>query len=255
MKLLGIIGGIAPESTIEYYRLLTAGGVRSMIINSIDLDLMLSLVAARVSPSGSEGPGGAGGARSEPTGAALPPRPLAPARGDMLVEYLSAEIARLERAGAEVALLASNTPHLVFDELRRRASIPMISIVESACDEAVARGLKRLALFGTRFTMQGRVYPDTFRAAGIELVVPEDYAFIHEKYMGELVKAVFLPETREQILAIIDTMKERDAIDGVILAGTELPLLLRAESYNGLPLLDTTRIHVSAAIRAIRETA
>jgi aspartate racemase len=221
MKLLGIVGGIAPESTIEYYRLLTAGGVRSMIINSIDLDFMLTLIGD----------------------------PAA------LADHLSGEIARLERAGAEVALLASNTPHLVFDELRRRASVPMISIVESARDEAVARGLKRLALFGTRFTMQGRVYPDTFRAAGIELVVPEGHEFIHERYMGELVKGVFLPETRERMLAIIEAMKQRDAIDGVVLAGTELPLLLRAESHDGLPLLDTTRIHVSAAIRAIHETA
>jgi aspartate racemase len=217
MKKLGIIGGIAPASTIEYYRLLTAAGVRSMIINSIDLDEMLGMVADR----------------------------------EKLADHLAAEIARLERAGAEVALLASNTPHLVFDELRRRASIPMISIIESARDEALSRGLKRLAIFGTRFTMQGNAYPAVFGAAGIELIVPTEHEFIHEKYMGELVKENFLPETRERILAIVETMKQRDAIDGVILAGTELPLLLRADAHAGLPLLDTTRIHVRAAVRAI----
>jgi len=219
MKTLGIIGGIAPESTIDYYRQLTAGGLRSIIINSIDLDRLLGLAAANELST--------------------------------LADWLVDEIARLERAGAGVALLASNTPHIVFDDVKPRVSIPMISIVESARDEALSRGMKRVAIFGTRFTMRGRFYPDVFRTAGIEIVVPDDddLAFIHDTYMSELVKAIFLPEKRERVLQIVEKMKP---IDGVLLAGTELPLLLRTESHAGVPLLDTTRIHVSAAIRAIR---
>ena len=220
MRTLGIIGGIAPESTIDYYRQLTAAGVKSIVINSIDLDRLL----------------------------ALAPTP------DLLADYIAPEIARLERAGADIAILASNTPHLVFDELRSRASIPMISIVESARDEALARGMKRVGIFGTGFTMRGHFYPDVFNAVGIEIVLPndDDLAFIHETYMSELVKAIFLPEKRERVLEIVESMKP---IDGVLLAGTELPLLLRAESHAGVPLLDTTRIHVKAATRALRETA
>jgi len=219
MKTLGIIGGIAPESTIDYYRQLIAGGLRSILINSIDLDRLLGLAAANDLTT--------------------------------LADWLVDEVARLERAGADVALLASNTPHIVFDNVRERSSLPLISIVESARDEATSRGLKHVGIFGTRFTMRGRFYPDVFRAAGIEIVPPDDddLAFIHDTYMSELVKAVFLPEKRERVLNIVEKMRP---IDGVLLAGTELPLLLRAESHAGVPLLDTTRIHVSAAIRAVR---
>jgi len=225
VKTLGVIGGIAPESTVEYYRLLTAGGARSIVINSIDLDRMLSFVYADDM--------------------------------DGLVEHLLPELGRLARAGAGVGLFASNTPHIAFDRIRARSPLPLISIVDCARDEAAARGLKRLAIFGTRFTMRGEFYPNAFRAAGIELVRPHDdeLEWIHDRYMGELVKGVFLPETRERLLRIIETMKERDGIDGVVLAGTELPLIVRADSHAGIPLLDTTRIHVSAAIREVLGTA
>src|SRR6185503_15358029 len=107
--------------------------------------------------------------------------------------------------------------------------IPLLSIVEATRDAAVARGRARLALFGTRYTMQARFYPDVLGAAGIACLLPspDEQAYIHEKYLGELVNGVFLPETRRRLLAIAQRMKADDAIDGIILGGTELPLLLR----------------------------
>ena len=92
--------------------------------------------------------------------------------------------------GRSVGLLAANTPHIVFDEIRRRSPIPLVSIVEATCEAARPLGLKRLGLFGTRFTMQGNFYPDVFSEAEIALVVPQpdEQAYIHDKYMGELVK-------------------------------------------------------------------
>jgi aspartate racemase len=115
---------------------------------------------------------------------------------------------------------------------------------------AKRRGLKRLALFGTRFTMQGTAYRDLFSTNEIALIVPQtaDLEFIHEKYMAELIAGVFLPETRAGLLAVVDRMAQRSNIDGVILGGTELPLILRGESHNGIPLLNTTRIHCEAAV-------
>lgn len=241
MKTVGIIGGIGPESTIEYYRLIIDAyrerqcgtGVPpmpnhaqdvgdtsypSIIINSIDLAKLIRWVRAN-----EMGP---------------------------FTEHLVVEIERLARAGANFGVLASNTPHLVFDELRRRSSIPLISIVESTCDAAQALGLKRVALFGTRFTMQGRFYPDVFSRAGITLVVPKDdeQAYIHKKYMEELLNNIFLPETRAGLLAIVDRMKTRDQIEAVILGGTELPLILRDADHNGIPFLNTTRIHVARIV-------
>lgn len=228
-KTLGVVGGIAPESTIEYYRLLVAGyrertgdgSYPSILINSIDLQKMMAFVGA-----------------GELSG---------------LVEYLSDALMRLVRAGADVALVASNTPHIVFEDLRKRSPIPMLSIVEAACAAAETLGLTRLGLLGTRFTMQGRFYPEVFSRRGIALVVPspEEQDYVHDRYMGELVRAVFRPETRERILAIVDRLAKHEGIQGVILGGTELPFLFREGPDLGIPFLDTTRIHAARAIELL----
>jgi aspartate racemase len=226
MKTVGIIGGIGPESTIEYYRLIIDsyreqtrdGSYPSIIINSVDLKKMLGWF--EINDLGS------------------------------VTEYLVSQIQKLARAGADFGLLSANTPHVVFDEVHSRSPIPLVSIVEATCEAAKASGLKRMALFGTRFTMQGRFYAEVFSREGMTLVTPktDEQAFIHDKYFSELVKGVFLPETRERLLAIANRMKEQEGIDGLILGGTELPLILRDASDLGLPFLDTTAIHVRAVV-------
>lgn len=224
MKTVGIVGGIGPESTVDYYRSIIAGyrerrpdgSYPAILIDSIDMQRMLQLAASDL-------PG--------------------------LAEYLLAELRRLAGAGADFALLASNTPHIVFEELERRSTIPLVSIVEASCGAARALGLRRLGLLGTRFTMEGRFYPDVFSRAGITLVLPQDdeRALVHERYMGELVKGVYSPETRAELLRVVERMKRQDGVEGVVLAGTELPLILR-DTDAGIPLLDTTRIHVAAVV-------
>ena len=223
---LGVIGGIAPPSTIEYYRMLIAtyqsrrpdGSAPAVIINSIDNQTMLRLIAAD----------------------AL----------DEVAAYLSGEMEKLARAGAEIGLLASNTPHLVFDELQRRSSIPLISIVETAFAATRSAGLTRVGLLGTRFTMQGPAYARVFARGGITLVVPDepDLTYVHDKYMGELVKGDFRPETRAGILDVIARLRSQHGVDAIILGGTELPLIMRDAGDIGIPMLDTGRIHVEAAI-------
>jgi aspartate racemase len=213
---------------VDYYRSLIQkwrgqtkdGSTPSIVLNSIDSKKMFDLIAANE--------------LSEVTA------------------YLSGEMERLARAGADVGLFAANTPHIVFDELQRRSSIPLISIVEATREAAEELGLRRLGLFGVRFTMQGRFYPDVFSKAWIALVVPEEseQAYIHDKYMNELVKGIFLPETRERLLAIVDRLAKQEHAQGVILAGTELPLILR-DAYCSIPFLDTTQIHVKAALRRL----
>jgi aspartate racemase len=226
VKTLGIIGGIAPASTIEYYRTLIEtyrarvpdGSAPSILINSIDMQRMLTLIGID-------------------------------ALDDVAV-YLSDELERLVRAGAEIGLFASNTPHIVFDAIQRRSSIPLISIVDVTYDVAKAVGLTRVALLGTRFTMQGPAYSRVFARGGIDLVVPDgaDLGYVHDKYMGELAKGVLLPETRVGIVGVVERLRARHRIDGVILGGTELPLLIRDASDFGIPCLDTGKIHVEAAI-------
>jgi aspartate racemase len=226
MKRIGIVGGLGPESTIEYYRLIIASYVKrkpggtypSVIINSIDLKKVLDLVAANELAD--------------------------------LTEYLVREIQRLASAGAECGLIAANTPHIVFDEVRRQSPIPLLSIVEATCDEAKALGLTKVGLFGARFTMQARFYPDVFSPEGIALAVPDqhDQAYIHHIYLSELVKGIIRPETRERLLAIVDRLKEREGIQGLILGGTELSLILRDSTIRGIPVLDTTRIHAKKIV-------
>lgn len=98
--------------------------------------------------------------------------------------------------------------------------------------------------------MKGGFYQSAFAGAGMTIVVPEEdeQDFIHDKYMTELVRGVFLPETRERLRAIAGRLKERDGIDGLILGGTELPLILEDAPIEGIPVLDTTRIHVNATL-------
>ena len=226
MKTLGMIGGVGPESTIDYYKNIIAlyrerkrdGSYPQFVVNSIDLTKGIDFMNAN---------------------------DLAGMAG-----FLLEEIVKLPRAGAEFGLIAANTPHIVFDEVAAKSPLPLISIVEATCAHAKARKLKRLALFGTRYTMQADFYPKVFAREGIDLAVPEpkDQEYIHEKYFKELVPGNFLPETRAGLLAIIDRMKAKIDIDGVILAGTELPLILRSETHNGIALLDTGKIHCQAAV-------
>jgi len=226
MKTLGIIGGIAPESTVEYYRLIIAayrkqkndGSYPPVFINSIDMKKMLDLISG----------------------------------GDLagVTAYLLEEVRVLARAGADFGLMASNTPHIVFEDIRRESPIPLISIVEAAGEAAKGLGIKKAGLFGTRFTMRGKFYPEIFSKQGIDLIAPEpgDQDYIHDKYMGELVNGIFLDETRERLLAIADKLKKKEGIQGLILGGTELPLILKDSGKVGIPFLDTTKIHVGQAV-------
>ena len=228
MKTVGIIGGIAPESTIQYYRLIIQsyrerkrdGSYPSIIINSIDMKKMLDLIAANELAN--------------------------------VTEYLVGEVKRLASAGADFGLLASNTPHIVFDAIRQQSPIPLISIVEATCLATRVLELKKVGLFGTRFTMQGGFYSRVLAREKITLVTPnaDEQTYIHDKYMSELVNGIFLEETRTRLLAIVERMKKQEAIQGLILGGTELPFVLNTNDMDrqAIPFLDTTKIHAEQAV-------
>lgn len=226
MKTLGIIGGLGPESTIDYYHRIIAlyrkrtsdGGYPEFLINSVNLKKGLDFMDAN------------------------------DLRG--MADYLLEAIGKLARAGADFGLISANTPHIVFGEVASKSPIPLISIVEATCAAAKAWNLRRLALFGTRYTMQSNFYPKVFSREHIELLMPEreDQEYIHDKYMNELVPGNFLPGTRAGLLEIVDRMNSKSDVDGVILAGTELPLILRDAEHNGIQFLDTTQIHCEAAV-------
>jgi aspartate racemase len=167
-----------------------------------------------------------------------------------LIDYLAASVSRLARAGVDFVALTANTPHIVFDELAARSPVPLLSIVEVCAEEAKRRGLRRIALLGTRFTMEASFYTDVCARRGITIVTPSesDRAWVHERYVGELLRGDFRDETRHRIVALIAILREAERVDGVVLGGTELPLLLRTPEIAGVPALDTTALHVAAIV-------
>ncbi len=224
-----MIGGLGPESTIDYYRSIITRfrarkpgeGYPQIIINSLDVDKGIAMLDAE--------------------------------RLVDLTDYLATGVESLARAGADFGFIAANTPHLVFDDIQRRSAIPLVSIVRATSNHAQALGLKKVGLFGTGFTMRASFYPEEFHRAGIAMVRPNESEreFIHRKYLGELLNNQFLPETRAEILGIAQRMKNEDGIEGIVLAGTELPLLLRDSGPADLKFLDTTVIHVEAIVEEL----
>ena len=133
-----------------------------------------------------------------------------------LADYLLERFRQLANAGADFGFVSANTPHVVFDEVQRRSPIPLISIVEATCDEVKRQGLRAVSLLGTRYTMSGRFYPLVFEKHGLRVVAPsaEEQAEIHDKYVNQLIKGIFLPETRARLQEIIATQVERDPRGG-----------------------------------------
>ena len=231
MKKPGIIGGIGPEATVEYYHLInekyrdniTDGSYPEILIHSIDMTRMIGYLG----------------------------------KNDMegLVTYLGAAVNSLTAAGADFALLASNTPHVVFERLAEEASIPMISIVEATRDEVRKRGLKKPGLLGTRFTMTGGFYQEVFSQSTLDISIPVETErdFIHDKIFSELVFANIKSETKDEFIRIIKRMQKDDGIDSIILGCTELPLILFPEDSAaiGIPFLNTTEIHVDRIVAEI----
>ena len=227
MKRVGLVGGLGPESTIDYYRRIliawervAPGSAPPLVIDSLDVQHGLRLV--------------------QHDRAAL-------------VEYLLESIGRLARADADFVAITANTAHVVFDELAAQSPVPLLSIVDPSAQEAKRRGLRRLALLGTRFTMEAPFYRTACARHGIEVLSPgdADRSWIHERYVGELLKGSFRDETREGFVALVQRMRDAHGIDGVIFAGTELPLLLQGSEIAGLPALDTTALHVAAIIESL----
>lgn len=226
---VGLVGGLGPESTIDYYRRIFAaweavapGSSPSIVIDSLDVQVGLRLVERD---------------------------------RRALTEYLLESLRRLAGAGVDFVAITANTAHVVFDELAARSPLPLLSIVEPCALEARRLGLRRVGLLGTRFTMEAPFYRTACARHGIEVVSPdeEDRAWIHARYTGELLRGEFRDGTRTGIVTRVQTLREKEAIDGVIFAGTELPLLLPVPEIAGVPVLDSTALHVAAIVKRLRQ--
>lgn len=228
MATAGLIGGLGPDTTVDYYRRIQAAWhaydpatAPHLVIDSIDVQTIFRLVEF-------DRPG--------------------------LADYLSASVDRLARAGSDFAAITANMPHLAFSEVAARSPIPLVSIIATCADAAEAQGVRRLALLGTRFTMEATMYPDELGRRGIRIVTPSgpERTFIHDHYVGELLKGKFRPEVRQRVEEIVARLRDEERIDGVILGGTELALLLPSATVAELPAFNTTALHVDAIVKRLR---
>lgn len=228
MKKVGIVGGIGPASTLDYYSGII-NGVRikanednypEIVINSINMTEMLTHVSNK--------------------------------DWDTLVNLLLHAIKNLKNAGAEFAAIASNTPHIVFDRVQQQSELPLISIVEETCKYAELRKCKKVVVIGTQFTMSSGLYSDAFRKYDITAIVPSDndQAVIHSIIFPKLEDGIVVPEDKQKMLAVVGRLMIEQNADAVILGCTELPLMIKDSDLDTL-VLNTTQIHIEAIVNSI----
>ncbi len=228
MKKLGLIGGMGPESTIPYYHDIVYGVQEALgesvfpelTIESVNVFKVLGLCGEQ--------------------------------KYDELTVYLMDAIHNLAKSGADFAALSANTPHIVFDRLKELSPIPLISIVEATCEDAKRRGLKKIGLLGTIFTMTGEFFKSPFVQNGIEVIVPteSEMELVNEKISTELELGIVKDETLTAFQQIITRMRDEDGIEAIVLGCTELPLLLNDEA-SPVSCLDTMQIHIQAIVETI----
>ena len=224
-KKIGILGGMSPESTIAYYEHITRRyterfgdyGYPEIIIYSVSFQPYVDWPQQE--------------------------------RWDLVAQGLSEAARRLEVAGADFIVIATNTMHLVFEEVQACVQVPMLGLLDAVGEVMLAGGMKKVGLLGTQYTMEKRFYQDALERRGITVLVPDvkDRQYVNTVIYNELVAGQIRDESRAGLLAVIRRLAERGA-QGVILGCTEIPMLV-TEADTAMPLFDTTAIHAEAALR------
>jgi aspartate racemase len=224
VKVIGLIGGVSWESSAEYYRLINQETKTRLGPEHSAEIMMYSMDFQPVAQLEHEG------------------------KWDHLMELLVGGIRRLENAGADFVLVASNTLHKVADEVQLRISVPLLHITEATADEIRNAGVSTVGLLGTRFVMEEDFYKEKLSAQGINVLIPDRASMdcVHAIIYNELCIGDILEASKEQVLKII-TELEKAGAEAVVLANTELPLLVGA-SDTQVKLFDTMAIHTRLAV-------
>ena len=168
---------------------------------------------------------------------------------DEMGELLAEKAAILEKAGAEIILLCTNTMHLLAETIESRISIPFLHIVDVVGKEIKAKDISKAGLLGTKFTMEKRFYKDRLSGSfDIEVLVPdpEEREFIHHVIYRELIQGKISMDSKKQFVEIADRLRKEGA-QGIILGCTEIPLILKQDDCE-IPLFDTTYLHAMAGV-------
>jgi aspartate racemase len=224
MKTLGLIGGTSWVSTTDYYRIINQEtNQRLGGLNSAKL-FLYSLNYGEFKPSAD------------------------PVALENMANQLTDISLKLQTAGADCILLCANTLHLVADSVQKSINIPLIHIAEVTAREIVKQKINKVALLGTKFTMEQFFFKEKLSAVGITTLIPGDAErdFIHATIFNELGKGIFTKETKGKYLAIIDQLIKQGS-EGVIFGCTEIPMLIKEEECS-IPVFDTMLIHAKAAV-------
>ena len=225
MKVIGLVGGMSWNSTLEYYRIINEsigrrrGGMHSarLVLHSLDFD--------EIQRAQHEG------------------------HWDIITDVLVEAGSAVKRAGADFLVICTNTMHKVADDVQRNVGLPVLHIAHVTGAVVGGRGLHRIGLLGTRFVMEGSFYRDRLRDRfDIEVIVPAkaDMDAIHRIIYDELCRGRINAASRRVCADVIDNLVDRGA-EGIVLGCTELPLLIRPEDVHA-PVFDTTRLHAEAAV-------
>ena len=230
MRKLGLVGGMGPESTIPYYHDIMYGVQKKLGKNIFPNLTIVSVDVFQV----------LGFCQEE--------------KYDELTDYLMRAINNLIQSGCEFIALSANTPHIVFEQLQKKSGVPLVSIIEATCEEAVRRKIGKIGLLGTVFTMTGDFFKKTFERNNIQVFVPNDdeMELINRKISTELELGIVKQDTLKMFQQIIERMKQEDEIEAIILGCTELPLLLNDE-VSPIMCLDTMKIHIQTLVDKIVE--
>jgi aspartate racemase len=226
VKTIGLLGGMSWESSIEYERLINEG-VRARLGGTHSADLVIrSYDFARIEALQSAGDWDAAG------------------------DLLAADAAMLERAGAEIIVLCTNTMHLLADRIEAAIGVEFLHLGDATAHAVRAAGVRRVVLLGTRYTMEHDFYRGRLRSHGLDVIVPDadGRAVVHDVIYDELVRGVVSPGSRRRYIDIIDRLVA-DGAEGVIAGCTEIELLVGADDLM-VPYFPTTALHAAAAVDA-----
>ena len=225
MKKAGLIGGLGPASTLDYYREIIEGCMKKtgdgnypeIIINSINMTEIMSDIADD--------------------------------HWNKVADRLVKSVKELAGGGAEFAAIASNTPHIVFDRVSERSPIPLISIVQETCAKIIQMRVKKPLIIGTLFTMREKLYSGVLERQGINPVeiTDEEQEIIYSLFYPNLENGVLIEEDKRRMLALVNGIICERSADSLVLACTELPLMIKPEDIK-MPVIDTMRVHIDAII-------
>ncbi len=225
MKLLGLIGGMSWPSTIDYYRLINEGINQQLGKLNFSRCIIYSFNYEDIR------------ANHETNS------------WDKTLQMVAEAGVHLKNSGAEAIVLCANTMHLIADELEEKIGLPLIHIATATATEIAKAGIKKVALLGTKFTMEKDFFTNKLTVQNIETIIPDeaDREMIHYTIFEELGRGEVIESTRQRYLHIIQQLIAKGA-EGIILGCTEIPMLIQPDDVS-VPVFDTTKIHAAAAVR------